>query len=184
MQEDYWIKEANKNNMAQRTKRAIANSLNRILQYKPITRVTISDITQDCGINRMTFYYHFKDIYDLVEWIFVDAANRMVATKSKWKSWEDGLLRIFQILKENRIFIMNVYRHVSREHIENYLDRVLSVFVAEVVMDRSVCEEEKQFAIDFYKYAIVGVILEWIRNDMKANPQIYVQYISNMIRKN
>ena len=52
-------------------KRALEASLKKLLLQKPLNKITINDITEDCGVNRMTFYYHFKDIYDLVDWIMV-----------------------------------------------------------------------------------------------------------------
>ena len=63
--------------MSKVTKNAIAMSLKKILDKKVLTKVTINDITKDCGINRMTFYYHFKDIYDLIEWIFIEEAEKV-----------------------------------------------------------------------------------------------------------
>lgn len=54
--------------MSNTTKRALENSLKQMLLKKPLDKITISDLTDDCGISRMAFYYHFKDIYDLVEW--------------------------------------------------------------------------------------------------------------------
>ena len=54
--------------MLNTTKIALEDSLKRLLLRKPLDKITITDITTDCGISRMTFYYHFKDIYDLVEW--------------------------------------------------------------------------------------------------------------------
>ena len=62
--------------MSQITKRALEQSLKNLLLQKPLTRITINDIAEDCGINRMTFYYHFKDIYDLVEWSCMEDARR------------------------------------------------------------------------------------------------------------
>ena len=50
------------------TKTALEASLKKLLLKKPLDKITIRDLTEDCGISRMTFYYHFKDIYDLVEW--------------------------------------------------------------------------------------------------------------------
>ena len=58
--------------MSQITKKALAQSLKNLLLKKPLNKITINDITDDCGINRMTFYYHFKDIYDLLEWIYTN----------------------------------------------------------------------------------------------------------------
>ena len=67
--------------MSQVTKRALEASLKKLLLEKPLHKITVSDITDDCGINRMTFYYHFKDIYDLVEWSCEEDASRALAGK-------------------------------------------------------------------------------------------------------
>lgn len=67
--------------MSQVTKRALEASLKHLLLQKPLNKITINDIAEDCGINRMTFYYHFKDIYDLVEC----AARRTRAAPSRAK---------------------------------------------------------------------------------------------------
>ena len=55
--------------MAQPTKKVIAASLKRLLEQKPLTKITVTDIARDCHISRHTFYYHFRDVYDLMEWI-------------------------------------------------------------------------------------------------------------------
>ena len=46
--------------MAQITKKALEASLKHLLLQKPLPKITIQDLTDDCGISRMTFYYHFK----------------------------------------------------------------------------------------------------------------------------
>ena len=69
--------------VSQTTKRALEASLKKLLLQKPLNKITINDITEDCGVNRMTFYYHFKDIYDLVDWIMVeDAAKALEADRA------------------------------------------------------------------------------------------------------
>lgn len=68
--------------MSQVTKRALEASLKNLLLKKPLSKITINDITEDCGINRMTFYYHFKDIYDLVEWSCAEDAKRRWRAKN------------------------------------------------------------------------------------------------------
>ena len=64
--------------VSQTTKRALEASLKKLLLQKPLNKITINDITEDCGVNRMTFYYHFKDIYDLVDWILVEDASKIL----------------------------------------------------------------------------------------------------------
>ena len=82
--------------MAQTTKRALEASLKKLLLKKPLNKITINDITEDCGVNRMTFYYHFKDIYDLVEWACLEDARRALDEKKTYDTWQQGLLQIFE----------------------------------------------------------------------------------------
>ena len=107
--------------MPNTTKAALEESLKRLLLKKPLDKITITDITTDCGISRMAFYYHFKDIYDLVEWSCVEDGTKALQGKKPSESWTEGLTQILEAVLENKPFIMNVYRNVDRERIENYL---------------------------------------------------------------
>ena len=95
--------------MSQVTKRALEQSLKNLLLKKPLTKITIGDIAEDCGINRMTFYYHFKDIYDLVEWSCLEDARKALEEKKTYDTWQQGFLQIFEAVRDNKPFIMNVY---------------------------------------------------------------------------
>lgn len=65
------------------TKIALEASLKELLKKKPFDKITIADLTEDCGISRMAFYYHFKDIYDLVEWACVEDGKQRQRTSHK-----------------------------------------------------------------------------------------------------
>ena len=60
------------------TEKALAASLKKLLEKKTLDKITVKDITDDCGVNRQTFYYHFHDVYDLVEWIFTEEAKKFM----------------------------------------------------------------------------------------------------------
>lgn len=66
-----------------------------LLLKKPLNKITINDIAEDCGINRMTFYYHFQDIYDLVEWACLEDAKRLSKTKKHTTLGNKDLSRYF-----------------------------------------------------------------------------------------
>ncbi len=160
--------------VSQTTKRALEASLKKLLLQKPLNKITINDITEDCGVNRMTFYYHFKDIYDLVDWIMVEDAAKALEDKPTFETWSDAFLHILRQVQENKVLVMNVYRSMSREQVEQYLykllDPMLRDFLERNIRDFTVQDADKQFIIDFYKYALVGMALEWIRKDMKEDP--------------
>ena len=170
--------------VAQTTKRALEASLKKLLLRKPLNKITISDITEDCGVNRMTFYYHFKDIYDLVDWILMEDAAEALEGLQDFETWSEALREMLEKVQANRVLVLNVYRSVSREQVEQYLykmlDPLLRIFVER--LNIPVKEEDKQFIIDFYKYGFVGLALEWIRRDMKADPAIMAERLNTIMQ--
>ena len=160
--------------MSQVTKRALEASLKKLLLERPLDKITVTDIAEDCGINRMTFYYHFRDIYDLVEWACQEDARRILDGKRTYTTWQEGFRRILDGLIDNRPFILNVYRSVRREQVETFLFQVTHGLLMGVVEELDprgeVREEDKAFLADFYKYAFVGLVLDWIRTGMKGEP--------------
>ena len=61
--------------MATSTKKALADALKKMMVIKPIDRITVNDLVETCGVSRQTFYYHFDDVYDLLEWVFEEDAS-------------------------------------------------------------------------------------------------------------
>ena len=172
--------------MSDLTKRALEQSLKNLLLQKPLHKITISDIADDCGINRMTFYYHFKDIYDLVEWSCQEDAAKALAGKKTYETWQQGFEQIFEAVLANKPFIMNVYHSVSREQVETYLYKLTYDLLADVVeeecRDAAVSGEDKALIAEFYKYGFVGMMLHWIDGGMKADYRELVQRLSTMLR--
>lgn len=172
--------------MSQITKRALEQSLKNLLLKKPLTKITINDITEDCGINRMTFYYHFKDIYDLVEWSCLEDARKALEEKKTYDTWQQGFLQIFEAVLENKPFIMNVYRCVHREQVEKYLkplvDNLLLGVINEEAEGITVREEDREFIAQVYSYIFVGLMLDWIKDDMKENPEDIVERLAVLIK--
>ena len=156
--------------MTNATKLALEESLKRLLLKKPLDKITINDLTTDCGISRMTFYYHFKDIYDLVEWACLEESRKALQGKKTYDTWQEGLLQIFEAVYENKPFIINAYNAISREQIENFLFQLTHYLIMGVVEEQSketlLTNEQKNFIADFYKYSFVGIMLDWIRHSI------------------
>ena len=174
--------------MSQTTKRALEASLKHLLAKKPLDKITINDIAEDCGISRMTFYYHFKDIYDLIEWSCIEEASRVIEGNKTYDTWQEGFLHIFEAVRANKPFVMNVYHSVSREQIELFLYQVTYDLLIAVVEEKAaglqVREENKVFIADFYKYAFVGLMLDWIRKGMKEDPNAIMRDLSLLLQGN
>ena len=171
--------------MSDITKRAMSAALKNLLREKKLNKITVQDIADECGINRQTFYYHFQDIYDLVEWTCIEDTEKVIKENKTYDTWQEGFLAVFDLAKKDKTFIDNIYRSVSLEMLEQYLYRLVYPLLKNVVDEKAkgqtVREENKKYIADFYKYAFVGVLLEWIRNDMAESPGQIVDRISRIV---
>lgn len=171
--------------MAQTTKRALAASLVKLLKERSLDSITIKDIVEDCEVNRQTFYYHFQDIYDLLYWIFQTEAERVIGQKKDTETWREGFLRTFRYVQENRAMILHIFRSGGRSHLDDYLYGMVRSLLLDVVEENcrglNVPEEDKHFISEFYKYAFVGMMLEWIAHDMKGDPEVLVDKTARLM---
>lgn len=172
--------------MSQITKRALADSLKKLMQNKPLSKITVGDIAEDCGVSRHTFYYHFQDIYDLMEWIYQSELEERIKGKREYNTWQQGILAVLNYAKENKVLISNVYHSMDKEVLFQYLLRITFDLLTNVIEEKSqglrVDEEHKRFIANFYKYAFVGLVIEWVGAGMKEEPEKLVQDLSLMLQ--
>lgn len=170
------------------TKTALGESLKKLILTKNLKKITINDLTADCGISRMAFYYHFKDIYDLVEWVCVEDGKKALQDKKTYDTWQEGMCQVFEAVLENKSFILKVYRGIGRERIEGYLNKFTYDLLKDVVEEKcrgiDLAAEDKDFIADFYKYGFVGIMLDWIGNEMKEDYEKIVEKMSVMLHGN
>lgn len=172
--------------MSDITKKALAMTLKELLKEKRLTKITVADITEKCGINRQTFYYHFQDIYDLADWICIHEADEILKGRPTYDTWQEGFLAIFELVKQDKVFIDNIYHSISLATLEQYLYKVTQPLIKDVVTEKAkpynVMERDIDFIANFYKFAFVGLMLEWIREGMREDPKQIVNKISLLIQ--
>ncbi|MGI5984653.1 MAG: TetR family transcriptional regulator [Clostridiales bacterium] len=174
--------------MSQTTKKALAASLKKLLAEKSFDKITVVDIVNDCEVNRQTFYYHFQDINDLLGWLIMNEASMALDGKKTYDTWQQGFVQILQYARENRTVVMNISKAIDRQQGEKYLYDIAYDLLIGVVDEKAagipVKEEDKKTIADFYKYAFVGLALDWINNGMKEDPQILIEHLSTLIQGN
>ena len=167
------------------TKKALAQALKNIASKKEINKITINDITEECEVNRQTFYYHFKDIYDLLEWIYTNEVIERIEDIEEKENWQEGFLYLFEYMLDNRKFIYNTYYSVSREFLLNFTYKQTNTLITKVINEKvkgkRIKEEDKEFISNFYKHAFVGIVQEWIIRGMIEEPKNIINKLSIML---
>lgn len=159
--------------MTNLTKRALADSLKKLLSRRPMDRITVQDVTDDAAVSRKTFYYHFHDIYDLMEWLVVDECSHFGSPANGSVDWICEVADVLNYARENRGWVLNVYQSVEREQLERILHKIIGPYVEngfdQAVNGRPVVEEDRKFALAIYTHGITGIFLDWVSAGMRSD---------------
>ena len=174
--------------MSDHTKTALAESLIKILETKPLDKITITDLTNDCSVNRQTFYYHFRDIYDLIEWMYWTKGEQAIGANKTYATWQEGMLDMCEIMSKNKEFVLKTYHSKVKEYLDPLLLKLsynlMRGVVNEVSQGYRITEDEKKFIADFYKFGYAGLITDWVDNRMETDPHGIVAKLDYLIRGN
>lgn len=171
--------------MSDITKHALAASLKKLLAEKPVDKITVKDIVDDCGVNRHTFYYHFQDLIELVEWFLKDEANNVFGAHKTFETWKEAFYDLYDYLQENKAIIMNVYESGYRNYLEQYIKSLVRPYIVSFLGTQSegvkISNEKLDFIADTYTYGIVSLAMDWIANGMAMRYDKSTKFFLHML---
>ena len=170
--------------MTNLTKDAIKKSFMKLLNAKPVNKITVKEIVADCGINRNSFYYHFDDIPSLIEEILNEQADALVQTTDRDTSIYTDILTAMDFALQNKTAMLHLYNSVNKDMFERYLNRIAHRTVTEYFevhyADEHLAEDDKQVVIMYYKSLLVGFVIEWLGSGMKYDLSGQVQRLCKL----
>jgi len=170
------------------TKKTLAESLKKIMKTKSFSKITISEIITDSGVNRKTFYYHFEDIYALLKWIFENEAIEIVKHFNLAVDYEEAILFVMDYIEKNDYIINCAYDAIGRDEMKRFLYNdfieIVSSLIsyAEDTYSKKLAPDYKRFLCDFYTEALAGMLIDWIKNKDHLKREQVVSYISDTLK--
>lgn len=166
------------------TKKAIAAGLKELTKKKSFDKITIQDITQACGLNRQTFYYHFQDKFELADWIYYNEAVAIIVDNITYENWDQKVLLMLTKMKSESYFYENTLKLSIENGFREYLFRITSELFQDIIErmtgNQNYLPEEKAFICEFYAFGIVGVIISWAQHGMKETPENITKHLKNV----
>ena len=155
------------------TKRAIQEAFLAVLNEKSLGKITVKDITDRCGINRNTFYYHYQDIPALLEEICQIQVDELVNKYPELNSVEECLDAAMQIVMDNKRAVMHIYNSDNRNTYVSSLWRMceatVTTYFNTAFTDDRLSPEDRQLLIRYHKCECFGLILDWINNGLRED---------------
>lgn len=146
------------------------------MEKNAFCKITVQNITDQSNLNRQTFYYHFKDIYDLLEWIYRTEIFKCI---NKDENWKNILLRTIKYAKENKTFVRNTARSLRKETMEKFLYPFVNdwalLFFSDACRDMLIKQDDKDFLLKFFTFAFVDLLIDWIEQGMKEDESYWLE---------
>ena len=166
----YSVKCDGEDNMSGFTKEIIARTFTELLEEKPMSKVTVKDIVEDCGVNRNSFYYHFQDIPSLLEEIIVEMTAKVIENLPEESTFEEKVTAALEEINLNKRMIYHIYGSSNREFYEKQLmkicDYVTRTYIRSRDYSEKVTSKDLEFVISYLKCELFGQLIDWLNHDM------------------
>ncbi len=172
--------------MANFTKQAIKSSFMKLLNQQPLSKISVRDIVEDCGINRNSFYYHFQDIPSLIEEIIKEDADRIIEQHPTVNSLRECINIMFRYALENKKAVLHIYNSANRDIYEKSMmklcEYVVTKYLETVFGKDPESEKARASAIIFFKCELFGLSFEWIEKGMKEDAIEEIYSLADLCR--
>ena len=162
------------------TKKALADSLKNLMERTEFLKISVADICNGCGMNRKSFYYHFKDKYDLVNWIFDVEFFAVMSIDRTDDSWEILENLCVYFYKNRRFYcsaLQNSGQNSFSEHFVELLQPIIETYIKSIIG----AEEGVRFYVDFCIDAYMGALKRWITDKNCMLPEEFLEKLRNCL---
>lgn len=164
------------------TKMALAASMKTLMEKKDFSKISVGEICENCGINRKSFYYHFRDKYDLVNWIYyVDFLEHMNVSDSD-SPW-NVFTSICQYFYTESAFYRNALKIEGQNSFHDYFYETLSIYLRYLLQDIFPEEEQQTFSVNFFCDAFYAAIYRWLTSKKIMPVEEFLNHIYEVLEK-
>lgn len=165
--------------MAKQTQKFIMSTFMQLLESESLDKITVRDIVEECEINRNTFYYHYSDIYDLLDDVFrVETEKFMSEDVDENTTFGEEYERAARFVLKYKRAILHIYDSKKRDVLQNYLETLAFSFISRFVKKEAdgygLSDEDIDYITGFYTHAIVGNTLGWIKRKLPSGQEKFI----------
>lgn len=156
------------------TKLVMANAFKRLLEEKTLSKITVEDICAGCGMTRQSFYYHFVDKYDLVNWIF--DSEYVSKIEGSGKNKDCGSISGFcNYLYDKKEYYSKIIEYEKQNSFFEYCKELIMPVMRRYIEEYSESEETLDFETEIISDAILNAIKRWIVKPQPMTPEMFIK---------
>ena len=170
------------------TKKMFAASLKNFMEKKPLSKITVSEIVNDCGVNRKTFYYHFEDIYALLKWMLEQEALEVIKQFDLLVDCREVVLFVMNYVRQNKHLLCCAYDSMGRDELRHFFCIDFMGILRNMIdstekqLKLHIDEDFKTFLSHLYAEAISGLLVSEFTSKEDHDPEKAVEFFSLVIQ--
>ena len=157
-----------------RSRLALVDALREILNEKPLSRVTVTELAAAAGIARQTFYSHFSNVYELAEWAFHTEVTDRIMIHASYAEWADCFLMLLNHMRNHREATYAINSSLDHDSLARFyfytMREMMEIIVKEIAPDVVLADSDRDFVIDHYTLIMVSHLLHWLSGGMEEEP--------------
>ena len=155
------------------TRYIFAQAIKSLLKTQELDKITVTDIVKKAGMTRQTFYRHFSDKYDLVNWYFERLADKSFYQIGAQETLFEGLTKKFEFILNDQTFFAAAFKSKDYNNVENYDYHCILAFYKDILKKKlqGPIPEDLEFLLEMYCHASITMTVEWAINGMKMAPK-------------
>jgi len=162
--------------MKRRTaKEILAKSFRELAELKPIDKITIQEIADNCGYSPATFYRNFKDKYDLIAWEHTRGVAEIMERNGDSYSWEHGMIDGVQWYYAEKEYLANLFQHTSgHDSFIRYMTEINCEAIKKIIQKsgkKETLTRQEELYVRFYCLGIVSLTCEWILGTFESTAE-------------
>lgn len=167
------------------TKIKLSNAFKELSKKKQMNKITVNDLIKYCNLNRNTFYYHFEDIYDLINWTFNEEVKTITKNLNK-TNYESFLNSVLDYIEENKHILNSAYNSFGREQLKKLLNPHFYMALNKIITTHiekhnlTIDNNFKNFLIDFYSAGIAELIVNYCKEDKFIDRKTLLNYLFSL----
>lgn len=162
------------------TKQILAQALKILMAHQPFSKISVGDICTQCGMSRKSFYYHFQDKYDLMNWIFFTEFIGTIHFPNQPDGWR-LLQDICNYFYQEQVFYRNALSVDGQNSFQEYFLETIEPFILALVTDLFTESDEVQFYVTFYTDALLSALIRWLNEGAQIPPDRFAELLKNAL---
>jgi AcrR family transcriptional regulator len=151
----------------------LAESIKELMEHKSLEKLTVKEVVSRAGVTRQTFYRHFRDKYDLVNWYFDILAKECFDQMGVSLTMREGLIHKYDFIRQEGTFFSQAFKSSDYNSIEQHDYEFILAFYSGIIegQSKTPLEDDVLFLLKMYCHGSIAMTVDWAINGMKKTSQ-------------